>query len=249
MEVHAHTHTARKKWTHYFWEFLMLFLAVFCGFLAEYQLEHTIEHQREKKYAVTMLEDLKKDTVDLSLDIRWWGSQLSRIDTILEELDKTDRERKPVTLYRCASYIRRFNGFEYHDRTVEQLKNAGYFRLFRKKNVADRLMEYDARVRRTLFSIEEGGNTLYFNLNLFQNKIFDSRYFPTIMTSFNLDSLQITNPSVFGMREKEKGDLFEYANHLRYYKGNVVLRIGIMQELLKYARATIVLISREYTLN
>ncbi len=38
MEVHAHTHTAaesvslrgRKKWTHYFWEFLMLFLAVFC---------------------------------------------------------------------------------------------------------------------------------------------------------------------------------------------------------------------------
>jgi len=38
MEVHAHTHipTSReKKWTHYFWEFLMLFLAVFCGFLAE----------------------------------------------------------------------------------------------------------------------------------------------------------------------------------------------------------------------
>jgi D-aminopeptidase len=36
MEVHAHTHTApasggtgRKKWSHYFWEFLMLFLAVF----------------------------------------------------------------------------------------------------------------------------------------------------------------------------------------------------------------------------
>ena len=28
MEVPAHTHTARKKWTHYFWEFLMLFLAV-----------------------------------------------------------------------------------------------------------------------------------------------------------------------------------------------------------------------------
>ena len=30
MEVHAHTHTARKKWTHYFWKFLMLFLAVLC---------------------------------------------------------------------------------------------------------------------------------------------------------------------------------------------------------------------------
>ena len=29
MEVHAHPHTPRKKWTHYFWEFLMLFRAVF----------------------------------------------------------------------------------------------------------------------------------------------------------------------------------------------------------------------------
>ena len=35
MEVHAHSHTARIKWTHYFCEFLMLFIAVFCGFLAE----------------------------------------------------------------------------------------------------------------------------------------------------------------------------------------------------------------------
>jgi len=37
MEVHHHTHAGhhQKKWSDYFWEFLMLFLAVFCGFLAE----------------------------------------------------------------------------------------------------------------------------------------------------------------------------------------------------------------------
>jgi hypothetical protein len=44
MEVHAHSHShGKKSWRSYFWEFLMLFLAVFCGFLAEYQLEHKIE--------------------------------------------------------------------------------------------------------------------------------------------------------------------------------------------------------------
>ena len=50
MEIHHHTHPThgKKSWRSYFWEFLMLFLAVFCGFLAEYQLEHVIEHQREK---------------------------------------------------------------------------------------------------------------------------------------------------------------------------------------------------------
>ena len=50
MEVHAHTHTARKKWTHYLWEFLMLFLAVFCGFLAENIREHAVERHREKQF-------------------------------------------------------------------------------------------------------------------------------------------------------------------------------------------------------
>jgi len=51
MEVHAHSHTSRKKWTHYFWEFFMLFLAVTLGFLVENQREHYIEHKREKEYA------------------------------------------------------------------------------------------------------------------------------------------------------------------------------------------------------
>ena len=66
MEVHAHAHTARKKWTHYFWEFLMLFLAVFCGFLAEYQLEHKIEKTREKQLCPSLVEDLKNDTLSLA---------------------------------------------------------------------------------------------------------------------------------------------------------------------------------------
>lgn len=31
MEVHAHPHTIRKKWTYYLWEFLILFFAPFIG--------------------------------------------------------------------------------------------------------------------------------------------------------------------------------------------------------------------------
>ena len=51
MEVHNHAHHGgRKNWKSYFWEFVMLFLAVYWGFLAEYQLEHVIEHELEKQY-------------------------------------------------------------------------------------------------------------------------------------------------------------------------------------------------------
>lgn len=48
MEVH--THTERKRWTHYLWEFLMLFLAVTLGFFVENQREHYVEHQRAQVY-------------------------------------------------------------------------------------------------------------------------------------------------------------------------------------------------------
>ena len=67
MEVHAHTHTARKKWTHYFWEFIMLFLAVFCGFLAEYLLEHKIEKEKGKQFAISFREDLCNGYCELSM--------------------------------------------------------------------------------------------------------------------------------------------------------------------------------------
>ena len=59
MEVHHQSHTARKKWTHYFWEFLMLFLAVTLGFFVENQREHFVKHRRERQYVRSFLGDLK----------------------------------------------------------------------------------------------------------------------------------------------------------------------------------------------
>src|SRR5262249_37129279 len=52
MEPHAHhLHKAPGHgWRHYVFEFLMLFLAVFCGFLAENWREHIVENNREKQY-------------------------------------------------------------------------------------------------------------------------------------------------------------------------------------------------------
>ena len=44
----------------------MLFLAVFCGFLAEYQLDHTIEGETEKEYIESMIADLREDSAKIS---------------------------------------------------------------------------------------------------------------------------------------------------------------------------------------
>ena len=250
MEVHAHTHSPRKKWIHYFWEFLMLFLAVFCGFLAEYKLEHVIELQREEKYAISLLEDLKKDTADLSNDLLWWELQAKRIDTIHIEFNKPEHDRNLFSLYRMVSFMRIYNAFEYHDRTIDQLKNAGFFRLLRRKNVADSLIDYDALVRSTLLNIESGSNTIFMNVNFLQDKIFDTRYmFVGFRSNISLlDSLFRANPATFSLRAGKKEEIFEYANHLQFYKGNVLIRQAIMRSLLGKARTLIELVKTEYRL-
>jgi hypothetical protein len=75
MEVHAHTHTERKKWTHYFWEFFMLFLAVTAGFFVENQREHWTEHQRETRYVKNLLQDLSRDTTAMNVHLFFKNEQ------------------------------------------------------------------------------------------------------------------------------------------------------------------------------
>jgi hypothetical protein len=53
MEVHAHSHTERKKWTHYFWEFLCCSCRCSAGFWQS-TLEHKIEADREKQFMITI---------------------------------------------------------------------------------------------------------------------------------------------------------------------------------------------------
>ena len=132
MEVHAHshlasgeTHTARKKWTHYFWEFLMLFLAVFCGFLAEYQLEHKIESDRGKQYIVSMSEDLKMDTLSLNSIMQNRARRSEMLDSIFFLMD--DPGDHLSDLYFYARHITRTAPvlFFNNDRTIQQLKYSG----------------------------------------------------------------------------------------------------------------------------
>ena len=146
MEVHAHSHTERKKWTHYFWEFLMLFLAVFCGFLAEYKLEQTIERHREKEYIQSMVEDLQKDTAQVARLSNALLNKQKQIDSIFMFYENLHKGFNPV-LYRNLEAINGFSIFIYTDRTILQLKNSGGMRLIKNKKAANGIMNYDAFIR------------------------------------------------------------------------------------------------------
>ena len=146
MEVHHHAHTSRKKWTHYFWEFLMLFLAVFCGFLAEYQLEHQIEKDREKQYIHSILEDLREDTLVLTDNIDEFNEHVTRNDTLIRLLNSPDIKDHGSELYYLGRRASRSVRLAIHDATIQQLKNSGGMRLIRNQKVSKAVIEYYNRL-------------------------------------------------------------------------------------------------------
>jgi hypothetical protein len=142
MEVHAHTHTSRKKWTHYFWEFLMLFLAVFCGFFAEYMLEHKIEKEREKQYIKSFAEDLAADISDLDGHIANCKANIDVADSLILLLEHPEKEKYAGDIYYFFRFIHRSRPFTSNDKTIVQLRNAGGMRLVSNKIVSDSMINY-----------------------------------------------------------------------------------------------------------
>ena len=156
MEVHHHTHTARKKWNHYLWEFLMLFLAVFAGFLAENQREHFIEHQREKSFMSSMIKDLEADTATFRLMTQTYTEVTQHADSLIKLLsDVSTLEKNAQTIYNHQIYLHNYFKLIYSDRTIQQLKNGGNFRLIRNKKVSDNIISYDGLVRNMIDDMQE----------------------------------------------------------------------------------------------
>jgi len=147
MEVHHHAHPStnsgsRKKWTHYFWEFLMLFLAVFCGFMAEYQLEHKIEKDRARELAVSLYNDIRKDTSGLNtILINFTANKLAHIDSLLGMLQKKYPQNDTAFSVH-ASWLVFVNNLTRNNGTYEQLKNSGSLRYF-KQDFIITLHEYE----------------------------------------------------------------------------------------------------------
>lgn len=164
MEVHTHTHTARKKWTNYFWEFLMLFLAVFCGFMAENIREHKIEQYRANEFARSLVQDLQNDTAAIATEKKSATIYISVVDSLLK-LSKTPLEGKQASEF---SFYTRFTYWtvpvSWSRNTFEQIKNSGSLRYFKNGQLLKKMLEYDGLVND--IKSEANANTIRGNILL-----------------------------------------------------------------------------------
>lgn len=112
----------------------MLFFAVFCGFLAEYQLEHTIEHQREKEYASALYDELYADSIVFSKKIEGRLAKEKDCDYLvryIRDSSLTNLSKEFYTAYTTVFYLAASYVFEPKDGVLSQLKSSGSLRYFK----------------------------------------------------------------------------------------------------------------------
>ena len=165
----------------------MLFLAVFCGFLAEYQLEHKIEKDREHQYIGSLYEDLKENDEMFSQVLIFQRNRINMMDSMINMLNDPTRIRgKEGLLYYFARMSPRLQTLRINNRTFEQLKNSGSFRLIRKIETSNRIMAY------------------YENIPLIRQ--IEDLYFGEF-DHYKTTASQIFDPAVFTSMEMEDGKI------------------------------------------
>ena len=256
MEVHNHTHNERKKFTHYLWEFLMLFLAVFCGFLAENLREHKIEKDREKQFMQTMAEDLNSDTAQLSRLILYRKSRIRELDTLFDLIASNEYlndGRKVYELYENPYWdiVRFFPS----DRTMQQLKNGGNLRLIRNKDVSNALINYDVWVRNRK-EYEPLQAELATQMNQYLEKLLDPEIIDNATRAYTYKQLAAdtivsgksrlalpTNITILKLAEADKKAILKYINQVKtIYLAN--MRDNISEK--ERAEKTLTLVTKEY---
>ena len=186
MEVHAHTHTARKKWTHYFWEFLMLFLAVVCGFFAEYQLEHKIEKDRARQFLESMLIDVKTNIKNLDSLVSQDKIIIENHTTLVNWLlqDSTTIDRASFAKKMGAVWVR---NFLVRKETYEQMKSSGSLRYVGNIEFLKKMMDYERITNFAQYRNQE-----------FEKKYYTELFIPALYKNYDLTcqlSLDTSNHS------------------------------------------------------
>ena len=247
MEVHHHTHAShgKKNWKSYFWEFLMLFLAVFCGFLAEYQLEHKIERDRELQFIKSLTTDLQDDAKSLNAMIVQEHQGIKSLDTLIDLLNNPQFAKQHGDgLYYVARIGPRTIPFANNSRTFDQLKNSGGFRLIRKTEASNNIMGYYNQFS-LIRLMEDNYNHEFDNFKKIAAKILD----PAILRRQEADNGNIErstdNPS---LRTYDIEMLKEMAFHTLHMNGTRRSRVLLFEKLKASAEELTVYLKKEYHL-
>jgi hypothetical protein len=222
----------QNLWNHFF-DFFMLFLAVFCGFMADNWREQISEHQREKTYIRSIIEDIKSDTLESGKILSRLITMHKGIDSVLVELTSPEVLENSNKVYHQWTRNLGLEVFVSNDRTIEQLKNSGDLRLIRNETVSDGIMKYDQAIKKY--------NT---QSNMMYNAMADMTYYIQL---FDFMGLYKYPDKPVPITDQGKNNLNQAFSHLDLWNRALTGLISWLKTVNDEGKSLLVLIKKEYS--
>jgi hypothetical protein len=247
MEVHYHPHLGKKKFKEYFFEFIMIFLAVTLGFFAEQIRERMSDRARAREYMRSMIEDLKADTTTFKSEIKTRMEAEKVYDTLIYLLNLPERtesaQQRLYYLARLSVYLIDF--IQINDRTYDQMKSSGNLRLVRDQNIESSITKYYFNAKEIEVNKSQTLIRLQSIIEL-EGKIFNGTVFQQMT---NLDPLSFTLPAGKpALMTEDKTLINELIMRLHYAISISAFTKNYIKELQNRASGLITVIEKKYKL-
>ena len=138
MEVHHHSHHP-KKWKEYITEFLMLFLAVTLGFLAENLREVYVEKERSHELISSFIRDVELNVVLMDSLIQSNKKSLLKSDSIALYIVKIKKDIDLNVVYEIPAVSYRYLS---NNDTYDQMKSSASLRYIKDSVLLDKILQY-----------------------------------------------------------------------------------------------------------
>jgi len=252
MEVHHHPHVEKKNFKEYLLEGLMIFLAVTMGFFAESLREYISDKNREKDFMRSMIQDLKTDTAVMNETLRVYTKICKKSDTILMRLKSGEPDPGIISSLVSQSFWR-YSGFAYNNRTIEELKNAGNFRLISNKAVADSILKYDGLMNSYVLNQY---NDLKYTMLSFKDaeaKVvpyseFENSFLRNNSLPVYFDTSDFSMPGHHSLITQDKSLIAYYYNRIFIHETLCITFIATVHDMRDLAAGLMVFIKKEYHL-
>jgi hypothetical protein len=149
MEVHHHPDLHHKKnFKEFFLEFVMIFLAVTLGFIAENVRETISNHEQEKHYVESLVNNMTEDTSIMHMVLRENNKKEDSLKKMiaLSSADFSKTETRMKLYNYCSENVGYYALFKSNDATMNQLRNSG-LQLIKEDHVSDSIASYDVKLK------------------------------------------------------------------------------------------------------
>ncbi len=230
-----------KKWNHYLFDFIMLFLAIIAGFFVDNKREEYMERLKANQFSKQLLTDLRLDSLLFEKRNKDIQSLQPGFDKLLGMLtqDATVENKEVLETLLPLAYV--FD-FPVTTTTYNQMKSSGALRYIENQELTAHLQDYyDVLLPRSINTANVSLDFYSLNINPFYLKHIRIQDYD----SFN-DTLINKNPVII---DRTKQTDQELANIMGNYRALLKIQVITMNNpALDKIKETIEILKDEYAL-